>query len=147
MDKGIVYGLFAAAGLAVYFLLMRMLGLHDEYWLRVFNIVIVGTGLYMLLNNHIRRDHSRIGYLGSLGLGIRYTLTAVGVFILFLALYVNVIDKGFMEELQDATIWGTTITPGLAVMGLLIEGVVSGMILTFVMMQFFKGYLSRQDDE
>lgn len=71
MDKGIVYGLFAAAGLAVYFLLMRMLGLHDEYWLRVFNIVIVGTGLYMLLNNHIRRDHSRIGYLGSLGLGIR----------------------------------------------------------------------------
>lgn len=71
----------------------------------------------------------------------------MGVFILFLALYVNVIDKGFMEELQDATIWGTTITPGLAVMGLLIEGVVSGMILTFVMMQFFKGYLSRQDDE
>ena len=79
-------------------------------------------------------------------MGIRMTVTAVTVFVIFMAVYVNFLDKEFMENLDTARIWGSTMSTEQAVIGILIEGVVSGVIMTFIMMQFFKGYIHPRDD-
>lgn len=146
MDKGISYGIFTALALIAYFLLMKLFGLETQFWLRVFNVFIVGGAIYMLLNRRIRRDHDAVGYFGGLGLGIRMTVTAVVLFVIFLAIYVNFLDPHFLEVLQESKMWGTDVSLDLAMVGILVEGIVSGMVITFILMQFFKAYIHPRQD-
>lgn len=146
MDKGITYGIFTAIGLIVYFLVMKMFGLETVYWLRVFNVFIMIGGIFWMLNNQIRRGKPGVGYFGGLGLGVRLTLTAVILFVIFLAIYGKIINPNFVNSLESSQLWGADVTTDQVVVGILIEGVVSGVVITFILMQFFKGYIHPRDD-
>ncbi len=146
MDKGITYGILTAIALIAYFLFMKLFGLETQVWLRIFNFVILGGAIFILLNRRIRRDPAGVGYFGGLGMGIRLTVTAIVVFVLFLAVYVNFIDAHFLEVVEASKMWGADMTMDQVAVGILIEGVVSGVIITFILMQFFKGYIHPRDD-
>ncbi len=140
MRKGYVYGLIIAAALIAYFLLMKLLGLETNFYLRIFNFVILIAGVYFLLNNQIVRSAKSVTYFEGLGLGLRATITSVIVFLAFLAGYISFFDTEFIQVLQESQIWGADITLGQAVTGILIEGLASSVVISFAWMQYFKKY-------
>jgi hypothetical protein len=140
MRTGYVYGLIMAASLVVYFLLMKLLGLETNFYLRIFNFVILVGGVYFLMRNEIIRSTQSVTYFEGLGLGLRATISSVIVFLFFLAGYINFFDPEFMKILQESEIWGTDITLPQAVTGILIEGIASSVVISFAWMQYFKKY-------
>ncbi len=140
MRKGYVYGLIIATALIAYFLLMKLLGLETNFYLRIFNFVILIAGVYFLLNNQIVRSAKSVTYFEGLGLGLRATITSVIAFLAFLAGYISFLDTEFIQVLQESQIWGADITLGQAVTGILIEGLASSVVISFAWMQYFKKY-------
>jgi hypothetical protein len=142
MRRGIIYGLFIGLALIVYFLAMKLLGLEHNFYLRIFNFVILIGGVYLLLRREFFQTDKSISYFEGLGLGLRATITAVLVFLVFLAIYVKVFDPGFIEVLEESQIWGTNITLNQAAIGIFIEGMASAIAISFAWMQYFKKYTS-----
>ncbi|MCA1761984.1 MAG: DUF4199 domain-containing protein [Cryomorphaceae bacterium] len=141
MKKSIVYGLLTALALVVYFLIMKVLGLETNFYLRIFNFVIIVAGVYALLSSTIKSGNN-ISYFEGFGAGFRLTLTSVIVFLAFLGLYTHYIDPSFIEVLEQTGIWGSNISLGQAAFAIFIEGMASGVVISFAWMQYFKKYLS-----
>ena len=78
------YGLLIAATLIVYFLIIRLIGLHDNHWLRVLNGVIVAYGIYAVIKKKKSLEGDDFEYFSGFGVGIVTgviaTLTFVSVF-------------------------------------------------------------------
>lgn len=138
--SGIIYGLIIGGALIAYFLLMKLLGLERNFYLRIFNFVILIGGVYFLFKSQIKDSKHSVSYFEGLGLGLQSTISAVIVFLLFLAAYVNFFDTEFLEILRESQIWGSNITIAQAGIGILIEGMASAIVISFAWMQFFKRY-------
>lgn len=134
-------GIFTALGLIVYFLLMKMLNLHQNLNLHYFNIVVLFLGLRYAIK-HIRSINGEIKYLEGLKMGLLVTAISLLIFNIFMLIYETVIDPAFLDFLQqNISLGGNKSKQGtiLGVMGLItIEGLSSGFILTFILMQYYK---------
>ncbi len=138
MNKSIIIGLFTGLGLIVYFVLMRLFGLEGEFWLRMFNFAILAIGVYVLHTAKFKRDNQGYRYLKGLRAGLVLCVTAVVVFVAFLGIYVSLIDPTFVNRLEESKIWGNDLTRFEAAFAILIEGIVSSAVISFIMMQYFK---------
>jgi len=138
MNKPIIYGLYTAIGLMAFFLLMKVAGQEANVWLRLLNGGVLGAGIYLLFRSIARTNHDRIEYFDGLKAGVILSIISVVVFMGFLGLYVTFFDPTFVVLLEESKMWGTNLTKERAAFALIVEGVVSGMVLTFIMMQFFK---------
>ena len=140
MKRTVPYALITAGILIAYFLLMKLLGLETNLYLRALNIVIMIGAIYILYRNTFIRDNdTRVGYLQGLMMGIWFTVLSVAIFSIFLGIYIHFFDPGFIEIIDGAGLWansGSSI--GLSIMGILIEGLAGGFILSFILMQYFK---------
>ncbi len=138
MSKPIIYGLFTAVGLIAFFLLMKLVGQEANVWLRLLNGLVLGAGIYLLFRSIARTNHDQIEYFDGLKAGAILSIVSVLVFMGFLGLYVTFVDPGFVVLLEESKMWGTNLTKGRAAFALIVEGVVSGFVLTFIVMQLFK---------
>jgi ABC-type sugar transport system permease subunit len=139
MSKSIKYGLFTALSLIVYFLIMKLIGQETNLFLRFFNFVIIMSGVYFLFKNEFQNESdNKPSYFEGLASGVVLTVSAVVVFIAFLAIYTTVIDPTFIAVLEDSKIWGNQLTLTEASFAILVEGVASGVIISFGFMQYFK---------
>lgn len=140
IKKEYVYGLVMGGALIAYFLIMKLLGLESNFYLRIFNFVILIVGVYFLLNSQIKNSTIPVTYFEGFGLGLRSTLTSIIVFLVFMATYVRFLDPEFMQILQASQIWGSNVALFQAAVGILIEGIASACVLNFAWMQYFKKY-------
>jgi hypothetical protein len=140
IKKGYVYGLGMGAALIAYFLLMKVFGLEANFYLRIFNFVILIGGVTLLLNSQVKKSPNTVTYFEGLGLGIRSTVTSVIVFIAFMAAYISLLDPEFMAILQSSQIWGNNLGLLEVTVAILIEGIASSFVISFGMMQYFKKY-------
>lgn len=87
-----------------------------------------------------------IGYLDGLRMGMQVTLISVLIFIAFLALYLKFIDRGFLQVMEASGLWSFhKVTISQASIGIFIEGMASGLIITFALMQYFKGFIKGEE--
>jgi len=137
---GVRAGIFTALGLAAYFLTMRLFNLHLRTELHFLNLVILFLGLRYAIKDNISKEGS-IKYFEGLKTGVIVTLVAIAVFNSFMILY-TVLDPNFLQYLDENISLGSTFpfdTIQMQILGLLtIEGLSSGFILTFVLMQYYK---------
>lgn len=134
-------GIYTALGLIFYFLLMRLFNLHKVMQLQYFNIVVLLIGLRYVIKN-IKFITGEIKYFEGLKAGLLVTIMSVLIFNIFMLIYETVIDPPFLDFLKEnisfgknLSTWGTVIN----VMGLLmIEGLSSGFIITYMLMQYYK---------
>lgn len=140
MKRTIPYALFTAGALIAYFLLMKLFGLEANFYLRIFNLFIMIGGLFLLYRNTFTRGKNEgVGYLQGLLMGVKLTIISVVVFIVFLGIYIRFLDPGFMQTLESTGLWATSgISITQAVLGILVEGLASGFIISFALMQYFK---------
>ena len=133
----IKYGLLIAATLIAYFLIIRLLGLHDSHWLRILNGVIVAYGIHAVIKKKKAQEGDAFEYFSGFGTGILTGVIATFVFVVFMGVYLFHIEPLFAERLLKH-IAGSIGGPELLLLILGIEGVSSSVILSLTFMQKFK---------
>jgi hypothetical protein len=130
-----IYGTLIALGLILYFLISYFAGFVQIVELRLFNFVILGVGVYYSLRQFQRTHGGQVNYFRGLVVGNATSAIGTSTFVLFLfilfkldpALYESVVKDGPMGQYMN------TYTATFAVW---IEGVFSGFMATFILMNF-----------
>ncbi len=132
-------GLFIFGGLTAFFLIMRLVGLAETYWLRAFNFLIV---IVFLRNAIISfRENSSESYQSfntMFMISVRTCFIGIGLFAIFLAIYLDQIDQPFMDKLAVNESFGGQITAVSASFIVFVEGMISSMAASFVLIQLLK---------
>ncbi|GGG00902.1 DUF4199 domain-containing protein [Pontibacter amylolyticus] len=142
MEKiGLKYGLFTALALVSYFLLMKVVGLSHIIELRFLNGLIMAVGVTLSIRALKIMRQGNIGYFEGLGVGVITSVLATVVFAAFMVIYIKAFDDGLLKVLAGEQFFGDrmAITPGVVIfIVLMLEGVISGFMVSFIAMQWFK---------
>lgn len=131
-------GLMTFFGLAGYFFLMKLLGLTHILELRFLNFVILATGISVGIVRLKRELHENDFYLKGLAHGVYITVVSVIFFAGFMALYLSLVDLELLGDIKQKAPMGFTIS-GTSIFGaLMMEGLASGVIISFIAMQYLK---------
>lgn len=131
------YGLGIAVFLIIYFLLTKILGLHQYPVLSAFNAVIFGGGIYAALRNY-KRTLDVFDYHKGFQLGLFTGGLATVVFSIFMVLYIFKLDHQFAEAILDS--WNLNFNKGALVLivSLVVMGFSTTFVLTLAFMQLLK---------
>lgn len=130
------YGVLIGVALIAYFLLIRLLGLHDNHWLRIVNGVIVAYGIYAVIKKKKSIEKDNFEYFSGFGAGILTGVIATFVFVIFMGVYLFHIEPPFADLLMEYLVGAGG--PEILLLILAIEGVSSSVILSLTFMQKFK---------
>src|SRR5258708_26246602 len=92
------YGLRIAAGLIVFFVIMRLVGLHHHVELRLFNLIILMAGIYFGLKKFKDTHDKHINYFRALITGVGICAVGSVVFCFFIFVYMK-LDNDFMRSI------------------------------------------------
>jgi len=129
------YGLKVAGGLIGYFILMRVLNLHHHVELRLLNLLILATGIYFALKKFKEVHGQQINYFRALVTGVATGAIASMVFGLFLFIYMKV-DTDMMQSIIENEPMGHYLNPYISAFIVALEGVFSGLLVTFVLINY-----------
>lgn len=130
-----ICGSIVAIGLILYFLVSYFAGFVHIVELRLLNFAILGLGVYYALRQFQRSHGGQINYFRGLVTGIATAAIGTSTFVIFLftlfkldpSLYQSVVKDGPMGQYLNA------YTAAFAVW---MEGVFSGFMATFILMNF-----------
>lgn len=143
LQKELINGIVIAFGIAIYFLLMELLGLSNNYYLRVLNVLFVFYGVNRTVTQNIFEGKN--GYLTNL-LSAGFT-ALIGVLISISGLLFYIYSKGgteYISNLSEQFLFGGA-TVNEYCFGLLFEGLASSMIVVFITMQFWRSKTQLND--
>ncbi|HYG50426.1 MAG TPA: hypothetical protein VD905_05960 [Flavobacteriales bacterium] len=131
-------GIITFFGLVGYFFLMKLFGLSHVLELRFLNFIILATGITYGIVRHKKELHENDFYLQGLAQGVYVAVISVGLFAAFMAIYLSFFDLALLEEIKFRAPMGFPVT-GLTIFGALVmEGMASGAIISFIAMQYLK---------
>lgn len=129
-------GLLLTSSLIGYFLIMKLLGLHYHTEFRIFNAVLVVYFIHKSIKQYYSTSNNN-DYITALLTGIITNSIAVIIFSLLAPLYL-MFDPEFLTILGNDGLWGNQLNINRVIMILLMEGLPSGLIVSFVIMQYYK---------
>ena len=138
-----IYGTLIAIGLAVYFVVMYALGLGHIIELRLFNLFILLAGVYYALKQYKRTHEGHLNYFRGLAVGVAASSIGVSTFAFVLFLFLK-IDSDLMRTIIGNEPMGHYLNPYIAAAAIMIEGVMSGFFVTFVLLNWI--YTDRVSD-
>lgn len=137
LPKELFNGVLIFIGIALYFLLMEVLGLTNVFYLRLLNIVFICYGVNRTLQYNYTEGKNNFGKnaLSALITG------TIGVFLSLIGLTAYIYSKGKEEYIKDLSY--TLLYAGdTSVMtysfSLFIEGIVSVLFVTFSLLLLWK---------
>lgn len=138
-EIGIRAGLYTCAAFIGYFLLMKLFGLNSVPQLRYFNFFILVGGIYYSYRQ-LHPENRGIPFLSGFGLGMLVTGLSVSLFSAFLYTYLMFIDPNLMAALKAnmPDMFGEHLTPFYVSLAVFVEGLCSGLIMTFAFIQYYK---------
>ncbi|GAA3941738.1 DUF4199 domain-containing protein [Hymenobacter algoricola] len=135
--NGVRYGLPTALGMALYFILASLLHLTDRVEFSFLNGLILAIGVTMSIAHYRRVKRDRMPYLQGFGTGIVTALVASVAFALFFVVY-TVINPAVMDQLRARDLFGFDLSVTIAFLAIMLQGVMSGVIISLIAMQYFK---------
>ncbi len=129
------YGIITGVTLIAFFFLMLGIGMIQEYELRILNIIFLFAGVYMAINSYREGDQSN--YLGGIGVGMLTSGIALVIFSTFVIIFLAT-NPLFMESLRAHEYFGRYLNPYIAGVVIFIEGTISGLLVSFILMQYYK---------
>lgn len=132
-------GILTFLSFVIYFMFMKYMNLIHIMELRALNIFILFSGIHFAFKYYKRVTQKQITYLEGYILGCSITAISVISFALFSFLYFQFIDPEQIQNLKgNSPMLGINITPITIVITLIIEGLISGMILSFSVVQYIQ---------
>lgn len=123
-----------------FFFLCKFFGLEDNPYLRFINLFFVVFGTRRAIKASIN-ENEETRYTTNLGIGIQTSALAVLISILGVIGYTYFINPEFLEIMKGSFLFGgNKVSLGEIFFTLLIEGMASSVIGSFIMMQFFKNH-------
>jgi len=136
LPKEILNGCIIFIGIGLYFLLMEVLGLSDLFYLRLFNIVFVFYGT----NRTLKMNYAE-GNTVFVSNAVSALLTSViGVFLSIIGLIIYIYAHGgdpYIDSLSKTFLFGGNPSVMTYSINLLFEGVVSAVIVSFILMLYW----------
>jgi hypothetical protein len=130
-------GLVVLASVIGYFFVMKLLGFYEIMLLRSFNAVFLGVGIWIALSRYRKMIGRNIDYFMGMRMGVLITLIVSVPFAIFVGIYLS-LDTGFMNYIVENHDFGAYLSPLVSAIGVGVEGLVSGFIITYVVMPYFK---------
>ena len=131
-----IYGLLTAAGLILLFIIMKLIGLAHIVELRALNFFIMAAGIIKAEQSLKRKAADEFTYLNGLAMGVLTAIIATVVFALFVFIYTQFLDPAFMQYIIDNQPFGQYLNPYMVSVAIVIEGIGSGLILAFTVMNY-----------
>lgn len=129
------YGLKIGAGLILFFLLMKVVGLVHIYELRFLNVIIQVAGIYYALKKFRETHGQHINYFRALVTGVSAGAIASLIFAIFLFSYLMV-DSALMLDIIEKEPMGRYLNPYIAAFMVALEGIFSGLLFTFILINY-----------
>jgi hypothetical protein len=130
-----IYGTFISVGLIAYFFLAYAAGFLHIIELRSLNFIILGFGIYGSLKQYRRTHSGQLDYFRALIIGVSSSFIGTSTFVLFLFLYLKV-DGHLMQMIIEREPMGQYLNAYIATFAVWTEGIFSGFILTFILINF-----------
>lgn len=132
-------GLITSLVLIIYFVIIRSFALENIFYLRLANIFILLVGLLIGERLCGSRIAHKIDYLKGMRIGTQITVAATIPYSIFMWIYLKM-DTELLAFIQNNTNFGKFLNPlpACAAGIVTIEGFVSGLVLTYVIMPYFK---------
>ena len=136
--RELINGFLIFLGIAAYFLIIEYLGLADEFYLRIFNIIIIAFDI-----NHTIKQNNRDGiggYFTNLMSGIITSMIGALLSVGSLLFYIQYNGgEAYLQKLFKGFLFGGgDLNVSYYCIGLLFESIASSIIITFVLMQLWK---------
>ena len=129
------YGLRIAAGLIGFFLIMKVAGLAHHVELRLVNLLIMVGGIYYALRKFKLTHHDHLNYFRGLITGVASGAVGSLIFALFLFIWMK-LDSAMMQSIIDNEPMGRFLNAYMAAFIVALEGVFSGLLVTFVLINY-----------
>ncbi len=129
------YGLKIAGGLIAYFLIMKFAGFGHVVELRLLNLLVLVSGIYFALKKFKETHGQHINYFRALVTGVATGAVASVVFAGFLFLYMQ-LDSSMMQTIIEKEPMGRYLNPYIASFIVALEGVFSGLLVTFILINY-----------
>ena len=136
LPKELVNGFIISLGIGLYFLLMELLGLADIYLLRLFNVLFVFYGTHRTLKSNFAEGKT---ILVSNAVSALFT-SLTGIFLSIVGLIIYSYAKGgdsYVGSLSKTFLFGGEPSVMMYSISLLFEGIVSAVIVTFMLMLYW----------
>lgn len=131
------YGIGIAIVLILYFLITKLLGLHQYPMLSSLNALIFGGGIFYAIRNY-KRTTKDFSYQEGFQIGLFTGGLATVIFSVFMAVYIFMLDHQFAEAVLDS--WNLNFNKGalILIVSLVIMGFSTTFVLTLAFMQLLK---------
>lgn len=138
LKRELTNGFIIFIGIAIYFLIIELSGLADVFFLRMLNLFIVAFGVNLTLRQNAQDGMP--GYFTNLISGITTSLIGAVFSVISLLTYIEYRGgNAYLETLSQGVLFGGgQVNIVYYCIGLLFEAVASSVIITFVLMQFWK---------
>jgi Protein of unknown function (DUF4199) len=129
------YGLKIAAGLIIFFVTMRLIGLGNHIELRLLNIFILGAGVFFALKKFRSTHEDHLNYFRALVTGVAAGAVGSALFAVFMFAYL-MLDPSLMQSIIENEKMGRFLNPYMISFIVLLEGAFSGLLVTFVLINY-----------
>ncbi len=129
------YGLRIGVGLIVYFVVMHLVGLSHHVELRLLNLLILITGVYLALKKFKDSHGEHLNYFRALITGVATAGIGSAMFAVFLFFYMK-FDTSLMQSIVENEPMGRYLNPYIASFIVALEGLFSGLLVTFILINF-----------
>jgi hypothetical protein len=129
------FGLRIAAGLIVYFVVMHLTGLSHHVELRLLNLLILVTGVYLALKKFKETHGEQLNYFRALATGVSTAAIGSSIFAIFLFAYMK-LDPSLMTSIVENEPMGRYLNPYIASFIVALEGLFSGLLVTFILINY-----------
>ncbi len=134
-----ISGIFICLGMIAYFLIMKLAGFVTIPELRILNAFIVMGGCALTIRYYNNLYQKHIQYLEGLVLCFITIMVSSFLFAFFIFIYLYTIDPGLLDAIKlSAPLLGKYLTPVSAAFSIILEGICSALIISFILMQYFK---------
>lgn len=130
-----IYGTLVTLALILYFFLIYAIGFIHITELRVFNLFIQITGIYLALKQYRRTHSGNLNYLRAMSIGVGTSFIASSTFVLFLFIYLY-LDPNMMNVIRQHAPLGEYLDPYIASFSVWLEGIFSGFMATFILVNY-----------
>lgn len=137
------FGLWMLLGFIVFFLIMHLLGLSNNYNLRVLNGLIHLSVVYFTIKAFRSRYPETVSnYVSGTAMGMFVSVVGVLGFTIFMILFLS-FSPGFLSELRQTMPMGDYLTPITASIFVLAEGLVISLIGSYILTRVIDMNLAR----
>ncbi len=131
-------GLITTSGLIAFFLMMRIAGLAEVTELRSLNALIMFAGVFLTIRKFKNSEmDTSFGYLSGIASGFFTGIVIAISFSVFVGLYMS-IDPVFLAAIVTDDAQKEFLNPWTASMVIFIEAMASGMLFSYISMQYLK---------